>query len=89
MDPVLVVFVAVIVRRQIRNVIVIVAIAIPEIPRVVRVVRSVVLTVRGLPVDEPITSPIYVDLPPAARRVYDEMEEEMYTTLRTGPTSFS
>jgi SNF2 family DNA or RNA helicase len=37
--------------------------------------------VRGLPVDEPINSPIYIDLPPAARRAYDEMEEEMYTIL--------
>ena len=46
--------------------------------------KDICLTVRGLPVDEPITSPIYVDLPPAARRAYDEMEEEMYTTLRTG-----
>ena len=46
--------------------------------------KDICLTVRGLPVDEPITSPIYVDLPPAARRAYDEMEEEMYTTLGTG-----
>ena len=43
--------------------------------------RDICLTVRGLPVDKPITSPIYIDLPPAARRAYDEMEEEMYTIL--------
>jgi len=43
--------------------------------------RDICLTVRGLPVDEPINSPIYIDLPPAARRAYDEMEEEMYTIL--------
>jgi SNF2 family DNA or RNA helicase len=45
--------------------------------------KDICLTVRGLPVDEPITSPIYVDLPPAARRAYNEMEEEMYTILNS------
>ena len=43
--------------------------------------KDICLTVRGLPVDEPITSPIYVDLPPAARRAYNDMEEEMYTAI--------
>jgi SNF2 family DNA or RNA helicase len=43
--------------------------------------KDLCLTVRGLQVDEPITSPIYIDLPPAARRAYDEMEEEMYTVI--------
>ena len=43
--------------------------------------KDICLTVRGLPVDEPITTPLYIDLPPAARRAYDEMEEEMYTVI--------
>jgi SNF2 family DNA or RNA helicase len=43
--------------------------------------KDICLTVRGLPVDEPITSPIYIDLPPAARRAYNDMEEEMYTAI--------
>ena len=43
--------------------------------------RDICLTVQGLQVDEPITSPIYVDLPPMARRVYDEMEKELFTVL--------
>ena len=43
--------------------------------------RDICLTVRGLPVDEPINNPIYVDLPPMARKVYDEMETEMFAVL--------
>jgi len=43
--------------------------------------RDICLTVQGLQVDEPITSPIYVDLPPAARKVYDEMEKEMFAVI--------
>ena len=43
--------------------------------------RDICLTVQGLQVDEPITSPVYVDLPPMARRVYDEMEKELFTVL--------
>lgn len=43
--------------------------------------QDICLTVRGLPVDEPITNPIYVDLPPMARKVYDEMEREMFAVL--------
>ena len=45
--------------------------------------RDICLTVQGLQVDEPINSPIYVDLPPMARRVYDEMEKELFTVLNT------
>lgn len=30
---------------------------------------------------EPITSTVYVDLPPKARRLYDEMEKKMYTQI--------
>ena len=43
--------------------------------------RDVCLTVTGLPVDEPITNNIYVDLPPDARDMYDEMEKEMFTEI--------
>ena len=43
--------------------------------------KDICLTVRGLPVDEPITTPLYVDLPPAARRAYNEMETEMYAVI--------
>ena len=43
--------------------------------------RDICLTVQGLQVDEPINSPVYVDLPPMARRVYDEMEKELFTVL--------
>lgn len=43
--------------------------------------RDVCLTVTGLPVDEPIFNEIVVDLPPAARAMYDEMEEEMFTQI--------
>jgi len=30
---------------------------------------------------DPIVTPVYVDLPPKARKVYDEMEKEMFTML--------
>ena len=43
--------------------------------------RDICLTVQGLQVDEPITSPVYVDLPPTARKVYDEMEKEMFAVI--------
>ena len=43
--------------------------------------RDICLTVTGLPVDEPIRNTIYVDLPPKARRVYDDMEEEMFAQI--------
>ena len=43
--------------------------------------QDICLTVQGLQVDEPITSPVYVDLPPLARNVYDEMEKQLFTIL--------
>ena len=43
--------------------------------------QDICLTVTGLPVDEPIRNPIYVDLPPAARVLYDDMEEEMFAQI--------
>jgi SNF2 family DNA or RNA helicase len=43
--------------------------------------RDICLTVQALQVDEPISSPIYVDLPPAARKVYNDMEREMFAVL--------
>ncbi len=44
-------------------------------------IRDVCLTVTGLPVDEPITNEIYVDLPAPARRLYDDMEREMFAQI--------
>jgi SNF2 family DNA or RNA helicase len=43
--------------------------------------KDICLTVRGLPVDEPISTPIYVDLPPAARSTYIDMEQEMFAQI--------
>lgn len=43
--------------------------------------KDICLTVRGLPVDEPVVSPIYVDLPPQARAIYDQMEKEAFATI--------
>lgn len=34
-----------------------------------------------VPVEEPILNPIYVDLPPDARRVYNDMERQMYAEI--------
>jgi SNF2 family DNA or RNA helicase len=43
--------------------------------------KDICLTVTGLDVDEPIVNPLYVDMPPAARKVYDAMEVEMFAVL--------
>lgn len=43
--------------------------------------KDVFLTVRGLPVEEPVVSPIYVDLPPAARDLYKEMEKQAFIEI--------
>jgi SNF2 family DNA or RNA helicase len=43
--------------------------------------RDICLTVTGLPVDEPIRNPIYVDLPRDARALYVDMEEEMFAQI--------
>lgn len=43
--------------------------------------KDVCITVKGLPVDQPIENVIYVDLPSAARKVYDEMEKEMFAEI--------
>lgn len=45
------------------------------------VLRDICLTVQGLQVDEPIVTPIYIDLPPMARRVYEEMEKELFALI--------
>jgi SNF2 family DNA or RNA helicase len=42
---------------------------------------DICLTVEGLPVDEPIANPILVDLPPSARKLYEDMEEEMFAEI--------
>ena len=46
--------------------------------------RDVCLTVSGLQVDEPIEHVIYVDLPPEARRLYRDMERDMFAELEAG-----
>jgi len=43
--------------------------------------KDICLTVQGLQVDEPITTSIYVDLPPKARVAYNEMEAEMFAII--------
>jgi SNF2 family DNA or RNA helicase len=43
--------------------------------------RDVCLTVEGLPVDEPIVTNLYVELPPDAVRQYREMEKHMATEI--------
>jgi SNF2 family DNA or RNA helicase len=43
--------------------------------------QDICLTVTGLPVDEPIRNPIYVDLPRDARALYNDMEEEMFAQI--------
>lgn len=43
--------------------------------------KDVCLTVQALQVDEPIVSPLYVELPRKARAVYADMESEMYAEL--------
>lgn len=42
---------------------------------------DVCLTVTGLPVDEPITNQIMVDLPPKARKMYQDMERTFFAQL--------
>jgi len=43
--------------------------------------RDVCLTVVGAQVDEPITTPVYVDLIPSVRKLYTEMEKEAFTII--------
>lgn len=43
--------------------------------------KDVFLTVKGLPVEAPVVSPIYVDLPPAARELYRQMEKEAFIEI--------
>ena len=43
--------------------------------------RDLCLTVTGLPVDEPISNVINVQLPPSARAIYNEMEKEMFAEI--------
>ena len=46
--------------------------------------KDVCLTVTGLPVDDALIAPVFVDMQTAARRVYDEMEKEMFAELESG-----
>ena len=43
--------------------------------------RDICLTVEGLPVDEPIINDIVVQLPPAARKLYLDMEKDMFAEI--------
>lgn len=43
--------------------------------------RDICLTVEGLPVDEPIFNTIEVDLPSAARGLYDDMERDAFAQI--------
>ena len=42
---------------------------------------DICLTVKGLPVDEPIFNDIYVDVPPSVRQLYKELEKHMFIEL--------
>lgn len=44
-------------------------------------ISDIYLTVRGPVVDDPVISPVYVDLPPAARAMYRTMEKELFADL--------
>lgn len=43
--------------------------------------KDICLTVNALPVDEPVLNHIRVDLPPAARKLYRDMEKEMFAQI--------
>jgi SNF2 family DNA or RNA helicase len=43
--------------------------------------KDICLTVKGLPVEEPITQPVFVTLQPLVRKAYDEMEKELFTMI--------
>lgn len=52
--------------------------------------RDICLTVDVPPVDDAIVNDVYVDLPPVARRIYDEMEKKMYAEIEeVGVEAFS
>ena len=44
---------------------------------------DICLTVKGLPVDDPIVSPVYVELDGKARALYNQMEKELFVWLET------
>lgn len=44
--------------------------------------KDICRTVQGLPVDKPIVNDIYVDLPPRARRLYDDMEKTYFALVK-------
>jgi len=46
--------------------------------------RDICMTVKGLTVDEPIWADIKVKLPPKARAIYRELEDEMFAELDDG-----
>jgi hypothetical protein len=50
-------------------------------PEIEARLKDICLTVDALPVDEPIHNQIRVDLPPAARRIYHDMEKEMFAQI--------
>ena len=56
-----------------------------------RLLSDICLTImNGLGVDEPVVNTIYVDLPSRARRLYDDMERDMYADIAgTGVEAFS
>ena len=43
--------------------------------------KDICLTVAGLPVDEPIFNTIEVDMPPAARALYEDMERDAFAEI--------
>lgn len=44
--------------------------------------KDICLTVKGLPVDEPIVNTLYVDLPDSAASVYAALEDDLYASIK-------
>lgn len=52
-------------------------------------IRDLCLTVNAkdwFDLEDPIVKPVYIDLPPKARQLYDRMEDEMFMELESGHT---
>lgn len=45
-------------------------------------IRHLYITVKGLPVDEPIFNNVYIDIPPDIREIYRTMKKELFAQIR-------
>lgn len=48
---------------------------------IMALLKDLCLTLEGQEVDEPIWSPVYVDLPPGARKLYRDMEKKLFVEI--------